>query len=156
MLQGSSWKFIPQTPRTFAAHALSLVAIEEEARTLRMKTKVLRPISFHVTGIFMKTHTWDPTYILCTCYESSWKQRKGKSTSHEGHCTYSDVSLAPITGTFLKYLNLDATRIAYTFRWIDEELRALYMKTQILIRLNSTLVRGHMLDIHLWGIPSRF
>jgi hypothetical protein len=55
-VMGSSWKFIPKTPRTFPAHALSLVAIEE-VRALRMKTKVFRHISLQVACIFMKIHT---------------------------------------------------------------------------------------------------
>jgi hypothetical protein len=78
-----------------------------------MKTKVRRPISLQVAGIFMKIHTRDLTHIPCKCYEFSWNQRKSKDTSHEGHSTYSAVSRAPITGTFLTYRNLDTTRIAY-------------------------------------------
>jgi hypothetical protein len=138
LLQGSSSKFIPETPRTFPLHTMSSVATEK-VRALRMKTKVLCHISLHVAGIFTKIHSWDPTHIPCTCYEFSWNQRKSKGTSLEGHSTYSAVSLAPVTGTFSTYRNLDTTCIAYMFRWIGEELRALYVKTE-----------AHPLSVKFW------
>jgi hypothetical protein len=96
----------------------------------------LRSISLPVPGIFMQAHTWDATHIPCTCYEFSCNQRKSKANSQEGHSSYSAISRAPTTGTFLTNRNFDTTRIAYTFRCIGEELSALYVKTQVDCFLN--------------------